>query len=295
MACVFCASEGPMSKEDAIPRWALRKIGTLGKIVTRLAPSDEYLRTYTGIVARFPDVCARCNNGWLSRLEATVRPWLEPTLVGEGSAFATPQQQTLAFWAAKTATLYEAAMRMRTHGPSFPPETWAWLYARRDSREPPPGTHVWFSRYDPWNPPNEPDTFRVSNTLPTLIRYAHRPGDADPASLHYFHTFTIGYLAVQVFGQRFRSDGRSHDDTPLADMLPPARVEPLQVRVWPKPERVVVWPPKVTIANAEIAEFARWVSELDYYLVGIGSAERVRLAESESRARFGSLSSDGRE
>jgi hypothetical protein len=289
MACVFCGSPGPLSDEDAIPKWALRTLGTLGKIVTRQAPDNRYIRSYTGVVIKFPDVCMPCNTGWMSRLESAVAPWLAPTLIGQDAAFAVPQQQALAFWAVKTGTLYEAAMRRYRHGPPVPAETWAWLYSHRSDRTPPPGTHVWFSKYDPWNPPGDADRFRVSNTLPAFIRYQHPTVQDDPASLHYFHTFTIGYLVVQVFGQQFRPDGMSHDGLPLAVMLPPAKVEPFQVRIWPKPDEVVLWPPRAMVANGAINEFGGWGSALNNYLVGFGKSQRVMLAESDNRARFGRL------
>jgi hypothetical protein len=204
-------------------------------------------------------------------------------------AFALPQQQAIAFWAVKTAALYQAAMSKFSPTPPIPADTWAWLYEHRTDRVPPPGSHVWFGKCDPVNPPEDADRFRVSNTIPAHLNYDRPEVDGEAPLLHYFHTFTIGYLAVQVFGQHFRSDHRAESGRPLAVMLPPVRIEPFQVRIWPQPDQVVVWPPRETIGNREISDFAGWVSALSYYLVGLGSSQRVMLAESDNRARFGSL------
>ena len=145
---------------------------------------------------------------------------------------------------------------------------------------------VWKVR--PRNLPRDAEPFRVTNTLPAFLRYDDPDLSGHPSPLQYFHTFTIGYLAIQVFGQTFGANGLGDDGLPLAIMIPRTPIEPLQVRIWSKPDEVVVWPPRQTIANDGIADFAGWASDLKWHLVGLGNAQRVVLAESEGRARFGS-------
>ncbi len=52
-------------------------------------------------------VCAQCNNGWMSRLEGQVRPFLQPLLVGDRGALGIAGQTAIATWAVKTAMALE--------------------------------------------------------------------------------------------------------------------------------------------------------------------------------------------
>lgn len=52
-------------------------------------------------------VCHQCNNGWMSRLEAKVRPILEPLMRGEATYIAAGQQHTLALWIAMKCVIGE--------------------------------------------------------------------------------------------------------------------------------------------------------------------------------------------
>ncbi len=191
MACVFCGKQGPLSKEDAIPRWALRALGTLGRIVTRQAVDSRFMRSKTGVAVKFPEVCESCNTGWMSGLEKDVGPWLAPTLVGQQSVFAVPQQQAIAFWAVETATILEAAMRTGRIGPPIPTAIWAWLYEHRKDRLPPPGAHVWFGKYDPWNSAQGRGAIpghEHATCVPSLRRpRPQRPSLAAPVLPHVHH------------------------------------------------------------------------------------------------------------
>lgn len=47
-------------------------------------------------------VCEECNNGWMSSLEAQVRPFLEPMVRGGDARLTVADQMALARWAAKS-------------------------------------------------------------------------------------------------------------------------------------------------------------------------------------------------
>jgi len=53
-------------------------------------------------------VCQPCNNGWMSRLEAQAKPYLQPLLMGQPRSLNIVAQATIALWSLKTAMVLEA-------------------------------------------------------------------------------------------------------------------------------------------------------------------------------------------
>jgi hypothetical protein len=71
-ACIFCGAEGRLTGEHVFGDW-LSRIGLVSEPVGHAAgPLNRNLRDL-GVTPPFQrtvrDVCAQCNNGWLSRLE----------------------------------------------------------------------------------------------------------------------------------------------------------------------------------------------------------------------------------
>ncbi len=120
--CIFCgetAETVEMSTEDAWPLWALKLVKPRepGRYFTseRGSVSKPHRIIRTNVQGRparqtTRNVCKPCNEGWMSTLEETAKPILEPMILGEPQSLAAEDRQTLALWAIKTAlTLNDTA------------------------------------------------------------------------------------------------------------------------------------------------------------------------------------------
>ena len=97
------------------------------------------------LTARIREVCADCNNGWMTRLEEDARPLLhrlwQPSYPFGVTTFTAPEVSTIATWAAKTAWVRE-----RVCDPDSTPTA----QMRRDlmvRQMPPEFTSVWIARH----------------------------------------------------------------------------------------------------------------------------------------------------
>ncbi|MFE5797015.1 hypothetical protein ACFQ8C_31170 [Streptomyces sp. NPDC056503] len=106
--CVFCGEKAG-SREHVLPAWMAR---AAPKAFTE---SSGERNLYTGgqmkvIPHKFATmtvkcVCGTCNNGWMSRLEASVKPFLMQLTRGEQIALGPAEQTALATWSMKTAMM----------------------------------------------------------------------------------------------------------------------------------------------------------------------------------------------
>jgi hypothetical protein len=60
-------------------------------------------------------VCRACNNGWMSRLEESVMPYMQPLLAGQHSVLTDLGQATIALWTMKTSMVLEGLDTPDTH------------------------------------------------------------------------------------------------------------------------------------------------------------------------------------
>lgn len=95
---MFCGKLSPAKhhKEDVLPKWIAREFpgvwrSVFGHSGPTFAKRDEF-----GIVSRGP--CTQCNNGWMSRLEAVVKPILLPLMKGTASELTPDQQRIISTW-----------------------------------------------------------------------------------------------------------------------------------------------------------------------------------------------------
>lgn len=84
--CIFCGSLGDKSKEHFYPAWLsdfipVQPVHNVSILVTQLgsgpkAITERSRRQGHLITKKLRVVCRACNNGWMSRLESTVKPFL---------------------------------------------------------------------------------------------------------------------------------------------------------------------------------------------------------------------------
>jgi hypothetical protein len=140
--CIFCGDKSvPQSLEDVFPRWLGR---TLGAIAEALHPGQQPKYTNyeyrdpdsfqadvvsgifgvntakrphkTGAVPvpyKLPNVCERCNSGWMSRLETVAKNVLSGFIRGNSKLLTPFDQFIIALWATKTCLAYDAALDER--------------------------------------------------------------------------------------------------------------------------------------------------------------------------------------
>lgn len=152
--CVFCGSK-PTTKEHAWPAWlaeeypqlrSVRMAAASGQVMyagpiqvaNQVFSNRQYLAKTFDVQVKV--VCKRCNNGWMSDLEASAKPLIGTIMHGTPLSLDAQSQRTLATWTFKTmAMLQFASPRL----PPYPASHRQHLYA---SHEPPPSVFIWSAR-----------------------------------------------------------------------------------------------------------------------------------------------------
>lgn len=115
--CVWCGQR-PVTREHLVAQW-------LGRLIAATWPHPDGCRQWTRFTG--PDkaqrenafrkntlevvvraVCARCNNGWMSQLEARTQPTLRRLICGEVHQLTPTAQAAVALWCAKFTALMNA-------------------------------------------------------------------------------------------------------------------------------------------------------------------------------------------
>jgi hypothetical protein len=114
-------------------------------------------------------VCERyCNNGWMSRLQESAKPYVLPLVLGQATAMDAASQGIVAAWIAMTAIVAEY----------FDPSKAAVSYAQRQyfckNQTVPPNWKIWIGHYVRGNWP----AYLVHNPLP-ISSAQHRIGRTD--------------------------------------------------------------------------------------------------------------------
>jgi hypothetical protein len=189
--CAFCCG-GPLTLEHVFPRWLADLLPKNKRVAGVLADpmKDKVVRVSAGIAydAQARAVCGKCNNGWMSDLEAEAMPLIRPMTRGVISIpLQAESQGLLARWAYKTALMVQYLQPE-----VLVPEA---IYTRfyRD-RKPSDNARVWVARYDGKVHPSGYHSYVLDAS-----------GTTDAGVLHRGHivgvTFHVDQLVFQVFDQ----------------------------------------------------------------------------------------------
>ena len=244
--CIFCQAEGKLTKEDATPRW-------LSRILNRQWPPErrweldviqfggdrQYskdTRVVGGASVHKPTVaCASCNNGWMSALEQSVRPILQPLILGESRRLSQSDSVILASWATKTALVYEFVYTHREGTTVSATDRKRFA----DDRAPLPESRIWLGRY-------------VGTAGPAIIRrntlFLYDLDDSAPSPEPSAVTMTF------VFGQVFIRLGlfRSNPTYPASYSVAEG---PHMQLLWPS-ARELDWPPLEVVDDTTLPLFS---------------------------------------
>src|SRR5262245_61105223 len=232
--CGFCGRPR-CSKEHLWPKWVLKIIrdvrGTDAEkeFVVEHEKRGKTIRfRSTNMETKVGMPCEKCNNGWMSALESSVKPFLgEMIRTGDVTFLTEERRQLLATWIVKTAMVYEF----------FKPDG-RFYFSDQDRREfmnyqqPPNDVHVWIAKYDATQPMHG-----SQDRLTSDGRLVH----------FYCLTLTANFLAMQIAASREIGARRR---VPVSSM-PKGSLQ----RIWPAAAtatELVKWPPPVTLGSTAL-------------------------------------------
>jgi hypothetical protein len=107
---MFCGGSG-LTQEHVWPRW-LNGAVELGRLFgyrhgTEGSEPEAFEWSAGGFTQTVGDVCRQCNSGWLSELEAAVKPLLTPMIRGDRQTLGPEDQRIVAAWAMKMAAVID--------------------------------------------------------------------------------------------------------------------------------------------------------------------------------------------
>lgn len=200
-ACAFCGATGALTKEHVFGAWlsqlgldsgpVAHRAGALNRLGKDLGTGPAFARTVR-------NVCASCNNGWMSTLEQAAQDTLGPMILGRPATIAPDHQGIVALWAQKTAAvaMLVSSKEERAAGHGLDLSEYQALYERRDLRGPLPASTVWIGRYVGTRP-------AFAWVMPFTVRV---DGSTEPAHPHgYVATVAVGQLVIR--SARFTTRG----------------------------------------------------------------------------------------
>ncbi len=226
-SCIFCLSRRDLTGEHIFPVWLGKALGPSATRVgeQQFTRDGSVVRSYTapGFSQKSNVVCKRCNNVWMSQLESSVKPVLEPLALGKWPVTLSRQDCVrLAAWVLKTVAVFETAQPTQA---VVPPSHRRHLAG---TSTPPLRAQVWAGA----RPPGQ---------VPT--RFDHQSGGDSETELH------DGYIALLGVGQflgyvvSFPSTETQRPEDPPPAML---RFEetPIFERLWPARGSGIRLPPR---------------------------------------------------
>lgn len=220
---MFCGHAGKLTGEHVFGDWLARigldmtpvrfGAGPINQTARDLGTSLPFARTVR-------NVCAPCNNGWMSNLETIAARVLTPMVLGNSGSVSRDDAGALAAWIQKTALvgMLVSSAKERANGYGVPEEEYRQLYAERENVAPLPKSRFWIGRYQ------GPRSSTIWVT-PMIVNVDGLAATDSPQA--YVMTIVLGQ--VLLHGVRFTVPSVQLD----------LRVDGLH-QVWPKAEDVTV-------------------------------------------------------
>ena len=235
--CVFCG-DPDLSHEHVIARWLREELKIRGHVQEHLEFGAP--RIWNTLAVVLPEVCVKCNTGWLRRAEDRARPILMPMLFGDSALQLNAiQQAKLARWAVKTSLLIALKKSRGKPNGWVPGRTMSWLYENPDSDQPPPGAYVWLGCLD---------------TQGTIVSYMQSGSllndDGEPVG--HVGLFSVGCVLFQIFCTQ--PDAAEYSEERDGHFVPQG-MEAGLVSIWPS-KVFVRWPSTPRFAGSSLHALA---------------------------------------
>jgi hypothetical protein len=180
-------------------------------------------------------VCQRCNNGWMSELEKSIKPILGPMLRGWPTRITTDSQRLLSRWIEKTVLVYE----FETPANMVATDDYRRTFMSRDDAG--ELTKIWIGEYS--GPTHEP--------RPRSHTFAHTPYDGTLERLHRVTTITVGHVIIYAI---------ISVSTCCADIgaIPILNDTDYLLSIWPGVQTAIEWPPSRKINSQQHLWLSDW-------------------------------------
>jgi hypothetical protein len=141
--CAFCQQDRTLTKEHVWPQWLAGVLAddTPQPFVRAAGGAVEDTWAQPTFKQTVRAVCANCNSGWMSQLEARAKPVLSPMIRGIALHLSADTQKLIATWALKTAIMAQCAAGEKI----TPVHDALWLY--HDQEPPDRNVIVILARY----------------------------------------------------------------------------------------------------------------------------------------------------
>jgi hypothetical protein len=218
------------------PRWLNQHLSGDGRQQLEQARYGEngfdFERPSVGLDFRVNSVCATCNNGWMSDLEGTSRPYLEPLITGLASQWISVEAQyQIALWATKTAMMVD-----QTQAKPLIPD--AALANFGENLAIPPYTHIWLGACESKTP--------LVTTLTVRIELEQIDAPAKPWPISFYCPMKVGHLCLYLY----------FPPIPVF-MRHPSMFHLFLGRIWPARTDDLGWSPPVRLSDGpRFEEFA---------------------------------------
>lgn len=234
--CVFCGSREKMTAEHVFPLWTRKVVlpdarGDSGYIFRGPTGQFEVVPGMPVAALQVKRVCAKCNNGWLHKLEDRAKPLLSRPIQGDPTTLHFMDVHTAATWAYKTCILADLASTRQLAALPF--------RGLSQRGHPPKEVVVMLAAYGGARYPQ----FACSKP----VRYQVKSDAIGEFDLNaYVITIGIGHLVFQVFGHYIRG---------AMDLSPADWKRDYSQVIWPPPGSVR-WPPRRMLDDKKLFHFA---------------------------------------
>ena len=249
--CAFCGGFR-ISREHVFPDWLKEYFPRDDKTTHTMASFvwPENIITKVPIEKRRPGqghvgvqkvkvVCEKCNSGWMSALEESMKPILIPLITGEQTNLPFDIQFKLATWATKTSMVAEH-LRPRKNGISQEERTWL-----MENLIPPANWFVWVGAYND-------EIWRNLSIFQNRGRLDSSPVSRPSKARYYVQSTTFGmghilFLTVSTSMTQITGHlvGRETDGF---------------FQIWPPQPRSILWPPARILADPQANAVANFLN-----------------------------------
>lgn len=183
--CIFCGGQ-PLTREHLWPNWLRKELGISEKWDLRIEGEVDGVETRDTSFSQPPfaqtvkAVCAECNGGWMSDIEAAAKPLLQQLVYGRGRRLHLGEQRILANWALLKACVFDEVHPLER---VVPDAHRRYLYEHR--QPPPDGLWIRLGTY-------------AGDEVGHYAYQALDLGRKEPTV--YFVTITVGMLLFQTSG-----------------------------------------------------------------------------------------------
>lgn len=179
--CIFCNNKAS-TREDAWPKWLMKRFAASSVFYMDAERGGRKLGNWQMAKPKLLVnwLCAKCNNGWMSRIESETKPIFVAILDEKLNVINCSNQSTLACWAVKTSMVLECLNSNRI-----------WFYTDDerqlmcDTQTIPAITYVWIAKCV-----NHPNIYSAAKYFRTSID--------NNSGIAYATTMGFGSLAFQV-------------------------------------------------------------------------------------------------